>query len=353
MATVFRCHDPNLDRFVAIKVLPSLFSEDGSFSERFARETQTIARLNHPNILRVHDFGEDKGYSYIITELIYGDNLADRLTGALPIEEILGYTKPLAEALDYAHGSGVVHRDLKPANVLLTENGQPILADFGLALLNAIDHAPHPGQPGVGHARVHVSGTGDGKGRRPPLRPVFLRRSAIPDAIGAGPLQRGNSRGYPDRPCASAPATAQSNRPQPEPERGVAAAQGPVQGTQRQVPVGVRNHLRLTVRRWPRRLYNRGSARIQSSCSGGTTPHNWGSPPNPRRGRSRQRHRPGQLQSAIPAWDGVPRIDYWPRASRSISLRGRRCDRIRSWMVGMSYSTKWRVTEFSSESNTA
>ena len=135
MGTVFRCHDPNLDRHVAVKVLPSYSSEDASFGERFTREAQTIASLSHPNILQIYDFGEDKGYSYIVTEMIHGGTLADRLTGTLPFEEVLGYVRPLAQALDYAHGEGVVHRDLKPANVLLTENGRPILADFGLALM--------------------------------------------------------------------------------------------------------------------------------------------------------------------------------------------------------------------------
>ena len=134
MATVFRCHDPNLDRYVAVKVLPSYYTEDPTFVARFTQEAQTVARLNHPNILQIYDFGEDKGYTFIVTEIVLGGDLQDKLGDeALSTEEALGFMRPLAEALDYAHGQGIIHRDLKPANVLIDTDGRPILADFGLA----------------------------------------------------------------------------------------------------------------------------------------------------------------------------------------------------------------------------
>ena len=134
MATVFRCHDPNLDRHVAVKVLPSFHQEDPTFVGRFEQEAQTVARLSHPNILQIYDFGEDKGYSYIVSELIAGGDLQDKLgQDPMPLVEVLKYMTPLAEGLDYAHAAGIVHRDLKPANILLNEEGRPILADFGLA----------------------------------------------------------------------------------------------------------------------------------------------------------------------------------------------------------------------------
>ena len=134
MATVFRCHDPNLDRHVAAKVLPSYHTEDPSFVARFTQEAQTVARLNHPNILQIYDFGEDKGFSYIVTEYVSGGDLQDLLKGEpLSPETVLEFMGPLAEALDYAHGQGIIHRDLKPANVLLDQDRKPILADFGLA----------------------------------------------------------------------------------------------------------------------------------------------------------------------------------------------------------------------------
>ena len=134
MATVFRCHDPNLDRYVAVKVLPSFHTEDPTFVGRFTQEAQTVAKLSHPNILQIYDFGEDKGFSFIVSELIGGGDLQDMLKGeALTVLEVLKFMRPLAEALDYAHAQGIVHRDLKPANVLLDTEGRAILADFGLA----------------------------------------------------------------------------------------------------------------------------------------------------------------------------------------------------------------------------
>ena len=134
MATVFRCHDPNLDRYVAVKVLPSYYTEDPTFVARFTQEAQTVARLNHPNILQIYDFGEDKGFTYIVSELVLGGDLQDKLGNEpLPTEEALGFMRPLAEALDHAHSQGIIHRDLKPANVLIDTEGRPILADFGLA----------------------------------------------------------------------------------------------------------------------------------------------------------------------------------------------------------------------------
>ena len=134
MATVFRAHDPNLDRYVAVKVLPSYYTDDPSFIGRFTQEAQTVARLNHPNILQIYDFGEDKGFTYLVSELVPGGTVQDKLTGQpLPAEEIMGYMGPLADALDHAHSQGIIHRDLKPANVLLDHQERPILADFGLA----------------------------------------------------------------------------------------------------------------------------------------------------------------------------------------------------------------------------
>ena len=148
MATVFRCHDPNLDRFVAVKVLPSYYTQDPTFVGRFSQEARTVARLNSPNILQIYDFGEDKGFTYIVSELVPGGTLQDRLVGEpMPLEEVLWYMKPLARALDYAHAEGILHRDLKPANVLLTDDASPILADFGLArMLESASRFTQPNQ---------------------------------------------------------------------------------------------------------------------------------------------------------------------------------------------------------------
>ena len=148
MATVYESLDPSLQRYVAIKVLPSYHTEDPSFPERFAQEAQAIARLNHPNILQVYDFGEDKGFTYIVSPLVPGGTLQHKLIGEMmPIEDVLWYLGPLADALDFAHTSGILHRDIKPGNVLLTENNEPILADFGLArMLEASTRLTQPQQ---------------------------------------------------------------------------------------------------------------------------------------------------------------------------------------------------------------
>ena len=135
MATVFKAFDPQLGRDVAIKVLASFNTEDPTFVERFRNEAQSVGGLNHPNILAVHDFGEDKGFTYIVMEFPTGGTLKDRLDRRLSVAEALELLTPLAAALDYAHGRGVMHRDIKPANVLLDEGGRPVLADFGLARL--------------------------------------------------------------------------------------------------------------------------------------------------------------------------------------------------------------------------
>ena len=135
MASVYRAHDPTLNRDVAIKVLPSYEAEDPTFVERFSREAQAVARLNNPNITQIHDFGEDKGFSYIVMELVVGGTLQDRLDGPMDLADILDIVGPLASALDYAHGQGIVHRDIKPTNILLAPDGTPKLSDFGISRL--------------------------------------------------------------------------------------------------------------------------------------------------------------------------------------------------------------------------
>ena len=133
MATVYRAYQPTLEREVALKVLPEDLVGQPGFKARFHREAVAVARLKHPNILSVYDHGEQDGVTYIVSELVEGGTLAERLGAPIQLEYCIRILRPIADALDYAHGEGVVHRDVKPSNILLDRRGAPILADFGLA----------------------------------------------------------------------------------------------------------------------------------------------------------------------------------------------------------------------------
>src|SRR5262249_42505369 len=130
-----------LKRDVAIKILPEEFSRDRDRVNRFQREAEVLASLNHPNIATIYDLQEVSGSRYLVLELVEGETLADRLKhGALPVEEALNIAKSICEALEAAHEKGIVHRDLKPANVKITPDGKVKVLDFGLA--KAMDNAP-------------------------------------------------------------------------------------------------------------------------------------------------------------------------------------------------------------------
>lgn len=135
MATVYRARQASIDRDVAVKVMSKdLAVQDESFFERFNREVQLIAQLQHPHILPVYDFGEYEGQPYIVAAYVSGGNLTDLINkGPMNHSEILRILKQLCDALDFAHGEGIVHRDFKPDNVLLDDQGNTYLADFGLA----------------------------------------------------------------------------------------------------------------------------------------------------------------------------------------------------------------------------
>ena len=134
MSNVFRAHDRLLERSVAIKVLHEHYSTDEDYVERFRREARSVAQLAHPNIVTVIDRGEEDGRQYIVFEYVEGENLKGLLShGALPVDEALRYGLQIAGALDFAHKRGLVHRDVKPQNVLLTEEGEPKVTDFGIA----------------------------------------------------------------------------------------------------------------------------------------------------------------------------------------------------------------------------
>ncbi|GLV56256.1 hypothetical protein KDH_30980 [Dictyobacter sp. S3.2.2.5] len=133
MATVFKAYQPTLDRHVAIKVLPAYHAKDPIFVKRFVQEARSVAKLAHPNIVQIHDFGEQDNITYIVMEYVDGGTLKDRLKHALPVPEAVDFIIQAAEGLDCAHRNGIVHRDVKPANMLLRRDGHLLLSDFGIA----------------------------------------------------------------------------------------------------------------------------------------------------------------------------------------------------------------------------
>ncbi len=138
MGAVYRARQLSLNRTVAIKLLPFDLSVREDFAERFRREASALARLAHPNIVAVHDFGQaDDGHYFMVMELVDGSDLATRLKncGVLPPEEAVRIVRQVCNALHYAHERGVVHRDIKPGNILLDAEGNAKVSDFGIAQL--------------------------------------------------------------------------------------------------------------------------------------------------------------------------------------------------------------------------
>ncbi len=140
MGEVYRARDPRLGRDVAIKALPSAFSADADRLNRFEQEARAAAASNHPNILAVLDVGQHDGAPYIVSELLDGETLGERLrTGRLPVRKATEYAVQIARGLAAAHEKGIVHRDLKPANIFITADGRVKILDFGLAKLTQVE----------------------------------------------------------------------------------------------------------------------------------------------------------------------------------------------------------------------
>ena len=133
MARVYKAQDSRLNRLVAFKiVLPTVKQPDVAL-KRFEREAKTLAQLNHPNIVKILDYGEYDGWPFLVIEYITGGTLKQIMGKPIPWKEMIGYVLPVARALQYAHQHDVIHRDIKPANILLEDQGHLMLSDFGIA----------------------------------------------------------------------------------------------------------------------------------------------------------------------------------------------------------------------------
>ncbi len=134
MGAVYKARQPALDRFVALKILPPGAAGDAGFAERFNREARALARLSHPHIVAVHDFGQLGGQPYLVMEFVDGANLRQvEQAGRLAPEQALQIVPQICEALQFAHNEGIVHRDIKPENILIDKKGRVKITDFGIA----------------------------------------------------------------------------------------------------------------------------------------------------------------------------------------------------------------------------
>jgi len=136
MATVYKAYDTRLERDVAVKVIRrEAFSQEvlERVLKRFEREAKTLAKLTHPNIVSIIDYGDQEGNPYLVMPYLPGGTLKQFLGKPMPWQNAVMLLLPVAKALAYAHGLDIIHRDVKPANILITASGEPMLTDFGIA----------------------------------------------------------------------------------------------------------------------------------------------------------------------------------------------------------------------------
>src|SRR5437870_8354592 len=140
MAAVYKARQKELDRIVALKILPPGIGRDSAFADRFTREARALARLNHSNVVTLYEFGRANGLFFFLMEFVDGVNLRQLLkVGRVSPREALAIVPQICDALQYAHDQGIVHRDIKPENILLDRKGRVKVADFGLARLMGLE----------------------------------------------------------------------------------------------------------------------------------------------------------------------------------------------------------------------
>ena len=150
MANVYKAIDTRLERTVALKVIRSENMGETNFLERFDREAHALARLNHPNIVHINEYGELNGLPYLEMDYVPGGTLENLLGKLIPWSEAARFLSPVAFALDHAHQQGIIHRDVKPSNILITNNGEPMITDFGIAKIMEPDRSTLVTLPGFG-----------------------------------------------------------------------------------------------------------------------------------------------------------------------------------------------------------
>jgi serine/threonine protein kinase/tetratricopeptide (TPR) repeat protein len=177
MGEVFKAHDPILNRFVAIKTMTAAIGTDDELRKRFLREAQSAARLNHPNIITLFDFGEDQGKIYMAMELLEGSDLKDLIAAQsiTQLEDKLGLMEQICDGLAFAHAQEVVHRDLKPANIHVQPNGQVKIMDFGLARLGTSEMT----RTGMVMGTPHYMSPEQVKGKRADFRSDIFSLGAV------------------------------------------------------------------------------------------------------------------------------------------------------------------------------
>ncbi|HWI59354.1 MAG TPA: serine/threonine-protein kinase, partial [Bacillota bacterium] len=151
MGAVYKARQKPLHRLVALKILPPGIGADSAFAERFTREAQALAQLNHPGIVTLYEFGQVQGMHFFLMEFVDGVNLGQALAkGGISPREALSIVPQICDALQFAHDQGIVHRDIKPENILLDRRGRVKVADFGLAILAGAGTEPAPGAGSLG-----------------------------------------------------------------------------------------------------------------------------------------------------------------------------------------------------------